>query len=366
MPGRGVPRSAHRLEPLCFKTWNRFALPLACNSRCARSRRPAATCSCSCNGANHGSTRAPPPSLPPGLSLGTLPLREAIKAFAEGIQPAGYLDDAVKRHKRSIRRALDARFTVKDVRLVGSYDRGTAVHGASDADYFVIIRSRHIKYRGQYIGSNRVLAKVRRALQAKFKQTDMARDGQAIVVNFTEGPVDVLPAVWVGKLGDDDGYPVYIIPDGKDGDGGWMRTSPPAIKRYLSEADDRAKGKQKVVARTVKKWRNCQEPSVPLRSLYIERALAEAKVCEAVAKPYTEILRDAFRALADMKAEPLPDPDGVSDPIIAVARDDRKVHVVGVLAEAAELAQRAVEAEARGDEQEARALWNKIFNGALG
>lgn len=333
---------------------------MACNSRCAGSERPASTCRCRCNKKNHGRDHRVRST---GVVGSPSNVRAAIRDFLHGIEPAERDLERIERHKKGITDALEeAKFPIVRVFQTGSHARGTAVKGMSDADYFVVLRRSEIKNGESLRPSNEVLNDVKNALRQNYERTDVVRDGQAVVVDFSDSSADVVPAVWNDTIGEDDGRPVFIIPDGENG---WMRTSPEALSSFIQQADTRSGGKLKHGARGIKKWRGREPEMIPLKSLYIEMVLAQSRCCDGV-KPYTVLLRDAFRALADLKGSSLEDPDAISDPIRSTVGEARRSTVITKLEEAARDAALAVEAEEAGRDEHAQEIWSRIFGGGIG
>lgn len=274
------------------------------------------------------------------------------------VRPADSNLEAVRRHRRSIEQGLEGRIDVADVRSIGSHARGTAVAGGSDADYLAIIRQDEATWGNDLKSSDTVLRRVQQALQDRHPQTPVTRDGPAVQVHFADGTVDVVPAVWVGTA-KDSGHPVYIIPDG---DGGWMKTSPDLHAKHIRDADARAGGKLKPAARGLKAFRERNDRPVPLKGLYVEMAMAESGAAEGVGKPYTRILRDTLTWMARTNCADIPDPSGEGDAIRCASTPTQREHVRRQVHRAAERAERAVEAEDRGDHEEARRQWSLIYN----
>lgn len=277
--------------------------------------------------------------------------------FVERIKVAESDQESVDRHRRGIADALADKYGDPPVRQVGSHARGTALRGASDADYFVIMPRAKFQRDGERIDSNKALEQVKGQMEGKYQRAEMVRDGQAISIEFSDGKADVVPAIYDGPVSDKNGYPVYLIPDGT---GGWMRTSPDAHGKYLADANDRSKGKLKTVTLAVKKWREAH--GLEAKSLWIELALAESGVCEQVGKSYPEVLRDSFQVLAKREAHTVEDPTSTSDPIRSARSEERRQTLRNASAVAATRAEKAVRAEERGDAVEAEKYWNMVFN----
>lgn len=268
-------------------------------------------------------------------------------------------------HRGSIRNALSAAtgFELKRLEPIGSFSRKTAVHGVSDADLLALLTGASVSVGRTLQTSDTVLSKVRTVLSARFPNTAVGRDGQAVVVDFGDGshPVDVVPAVWVSQDGHKN-YPVYVIPDGA---GWWKRTSPTSHKRFIHDADGRAGGKLTYAAQLLKYWCWTRATPVPLSGFHIELRLAVDRICEG-ARSYASIIDDALALLVRRGCSGLNDPLGISGRIPAVSTDAKQESACMSVETSADHARRAVLAEQDGHDVEALRQWNIVFNGRLG
>lgn len=343
-----------------------------CNSgACSSARTPAGNCRCRCNGSGHGSgaSRGPRPASGgyrggsrtqshEGVARAPSETNDAVLAYVRAVRPGEESAEAVSRHRRSIQQAIEAAgLDIVEVRQVGSHSRGTAVDGSSDADYMVVLRRNEMYWGEGTKNSNTVLAKVRLALQDRFHNTASGKDGQAIVVDFGDGPVDVVVAFYDGPA-PGSGHPTYAM---ADGDGDYMHTSPGAQAKHFREADQATGGRLRDTVRAVKAFRERTEGGVPLKGIYVETVLANAGVGKTVGQPTTHLLRDAFHALHESGCAPVDDPTGVGDPIHASRTPAQRERAAASIAAASDRADRAVEAETRGDHKEARRLWGLVF-----
>lgn len=339
---------------------------MVCSGTCSSASSPPTCCRCRCNGAGHGAGGG----YGSGGSYGSAQAyvvttqpegaaaRDALRDYVANVRPAESNLEAVRRHRRSIEQGLEGRINVADVRSIGSHSRGTAVAGGSDADYLAVIRQNEATWGNDLKNSDTVLRRVQQALQERHHNVEVTRDGPAVQIHYSDGTVDVVPAVWVGTA-KNSGHPVYIIPDG---DGGWMRTSPDLQAKHIREADERAGAKLKPAARGLKAFRERNDRSIPLKGLYVEMAMAQSGAAEGVGKPYTRVLRDTLSWMAESNCADIPDPSGEGDPIRCAGTPAQREHVRRQVHRAAERANRAVEAEGSGDHEEARRQWSMIYN----
>lgn len=273
--------------------------------------------------------------------------------------PTGAEREAIARHRESVEACLESALDLIRIRLIGSVRRGTEVRGSSDLDLLVVLSRSSVQRGGAWLTSTTVLNRVRRALEDRFPNTEIGRDGQAVVVSFGDGErsIDVVPGVACGRAADN--YRLYKIPDGRDD---WMPTSPGLHHRYITDADERSRGKLRNVARLVKLWRKCRTPAVPVRSFHIELLLAYSGICVG-AKSYGECLRDFFALVEDRGCASLLDPLGVSGRIRGASTKALAADVVRSVAFAAKHAAKALNAEWWDDGTEAARQWDIVFNG---
>lgn len=337
---------------------------MTCSGSCSSARSPPTCCQCKCNGAGHG-TGAKAYTTTSGGRGGTRPtpnpatntVQGSVREFIQGARPAEHTDEAVRQNKVGIRDALGDRMDLMDVRAIGSHARGTALRNSSDADYMAILRRNEARWGDRMKNSDTVLRAVRDALASKYPRAEVVKDGQAIRVQLGDESVDVVPAIYHGTA-PRSGHPVYEIPDGHEG---WMKTSPDAHSKYLRDADERAGGKLKEATRGIKKFRDRTTAGVPIKSLYIEMALADSGAAEGI-KPYTHVVRDALANLRNRRLAPIPDPTETGDLIYAAPTEAKREAALAAVTRAAERATRSVEAEERGNTTEARRLWGLVFN----
>lgn len=289
---------------------------------------------------------------------------EGFRTLLERIEPRSGERLKAKTHASGIKQALRSAFELKKFEEIGSHTRGTAISRYSDVDHLAMFSRNEMTWGDGLIRSDRALAKVREVLEGAYGRTKVVVDGPAVVVNFGQGEeaVDVVPAVWKSTVGID-GYPLYEIPDGM-GRGGWMTTSPERHGKYISGCNDQSRGKLARTMWLLKHWRYSRTPNIPFLGFHVELLLAQEAVCVGV-KGYAECLLKAFRLLRDRRGRALQDPVGISGLIPAAFTEAKRDALVNAAAYAAEHAARAVDAENRGDLDEAFRQWNIVFKDAF-
>ena len=195
----------------------------------------------------------------------------------------------------------------------------------------------------------------------RFQQTAMRRDQQALVLRFSGGSfaVDIVPGFFEDM--DDNGqyrYPVFSIPDGT---GNWLETSPEMHARYFKEADDHSISKLTRTIQFLKFWRSSRTPPIPLSSFHTELLLASEGICVGP-KSYAQCLAESFFLLAKRQCRPLRDPLRISGIVPTTKTDLQREDLLRSVTLASDRAFRALEAEERGKNPQAKQLWNLVFN----
>jgi len=288
-------------------------------------------------------------------------IADMFSSLLSRIEPTGSELEKFESHRYTITRRLKQAYGDVQVPLMGSYSRGSAVGASSDYDLLFNIPTDRVYWGDRLKSSNTVLTEVREELQDRYFQTEVGKDGQAVVCYFSDGKyrVDVVPGIYKGPLRDHNNYPLYWIPDGE---GGWMSTSPQSHNKFINDEDARSRGKLKFVAKLIKFWRVCGRSSrIPLNSFHVELLLAQEAVCVGP-KSYALCLSEAFSLLRDRECRALQDPLGISGYIKAANTESQREQALNAVNSAAERARRAVEAEDYGNGNEAFRLWNLVFN----
>jgi hypothetical protein len=275
------------------------------------------------------------------------------------IQPTAHDLSVYQRHEKTVRRKLETVFRTNRVIRIGSYSRGTSIRAVSDIDLMLLLSRDEVRWGGQIKSSSTVLNNVRLKLSDRYFQTEVRRDGQAVVLRFgnNQYPVDIVPAAYHRH---DTGLnsPIYVIPDGL---GGWLETSPLAHNKFISDANKRSRGKLQRTAQLIKFWRSCRQPFLPLNSFHVELLLAQEDIC-AGPLSYGVCLNNALVALANRNCEAIADPIGLSGMIDAANTEPMRERVCSSVLASAQRSYNATEAERGGNINEAIRLWEIVFN----
>lgn len=263
------------------------------------------------------------------------------------------------RHLKTVAGSVSSTLETNRVQAIGSYARGTAIRHYSDLDLLVILSRSAVKWGDRNKSSDTTLLRVRSALEGRFPGTPIKRDANVVVTHFRGGarPVDVVPAFYLGPIPEFRNYPLFAIADGM---GGWIHTSPEAHNRYLSDENDRSRGKLKRAAQLLKYWA-AVNANVRLSSFHIELLLASSKIA-ATPISYGNLLHDFFRLLDQRKAAALRDPLAISGYIAACKTEAMRQRLQTSVRKAAYHSGRALEAETARNTPEAVRQWSIVFN----
>lgn len=271
------------------------------------------------------------------------------------IQPREVELQAAERHYLTVRSRLASVFNVKKFVLVGSHARGTSIRGKSDVDLFVVVSRDDARWGGRYISSNTMLDNFRRELEGRYWNSTVYKDVHAVVVDFSDSRVEVVPAFFVGTTTNN--WPLYAMPDGT---GEWMPTSPELHNSYLRKADEESRGKLRGTSQLMKFWRECRSSRVPISSCYIELLLARDSICKGVIS-YANCLTRILEAIAAQRCQSMKDPKDFSEDIRCVKTTAQRPAALASVEYSVEHARKACEAEPWNTD-EAKRQWDIVFN----
>ncbi|RWX54847.1 SMODS domain-containing nucleotidyltransferase [Photobacterium chitinilyticum] len=153
---------------------------------------------------------------------------------------------------RCITRALNREFRNSESKTtnskqVGSYGRKSGINGISDLDMLYVIPDsdrERFKDKQSYL-----LQVVRNAIRKVYKNTDIRRDGQVVVVKFKDHVEFEVCPVFL----ENDGR--YKYPDSNDG-GSWRKCNPDDELRAFKELNEDRKGNLRHLSKMVRAWKN--------------------------------------------------------------------------------------------------------------
>lgn len=289
-------------------------------------------------------------------------IEDCFQKLLKKIEPREADAKAYKKHRKSITSRLKKAFSAHRVELIGSFKRDTAICGTSDIDLMLILSSQEVARGDDWKSSKSVLNRIRDELQGRYWNTVVGVDKQAVVAQFkgNKHPVDVVPAIYQG-LDKENKYAIYAIPDGE---GGWMLTSPQAHNKFIALEDRRSKEKLKQTAKLLKYWRECRTPSIPLSTFHLELLLAKERTCSGKMAIAT-CVKKALLLLRRRQCRTLTDPVGISNYIGAASTKHKLERVRQAINSSAIRADKACQAERKGNLKEALRLWHLVFNKSL-
>lgn len=200
---------------------------------------------------------------------------------------------------------MEAGFTVVDSFLTGSYAKSTMISPLAEADidvFVVLDAQRHNRY-----SPADLLSEVRRVLRGRYPSSEVAPDGQAVTISFTDFKVDVVPAFRRQGGG-------YIIPNSPSG---WISTDPTVHLAQLTRENTWHKGLLVPLIKMMKGWNRIQGST--LRGFYLE--LMTMKVLSGVTiTDYPSGMRYVFDKGREAVKFAVTDPAEFGDQVLGLRR----------------------------------------------
>lgn len=233
--------------------------------------------------------------------------------------------------------------------LMGSAAKGTIVRPIDDIDVLAVFSNAHGAWNTYRFDSQAFLYRVRRAYNG-LSTAQVGARGQAVRIFFENGGhVDVAP---VFSHGND----VYGLPGG---DGGWINTAPTVANAWFAKKHADLGYNLAPLVRLLKKWNNAH--SKRLRSFHLETITA------STFKTLGSNRQSALASFFEWAPSHLDvgDPGGQSGTLSDYLTWAGRQEVIQALGSAAERARKANEAEARGNHDEAKRLWQIILGSSF-
>lgn len=257
--------------------------------------------------------------------------------------PSATQFDGAKSHKDAIEKRLDAVLGVYRMFEIGSLRHGTGVWHYSDADYLVSLKG--IQPESPWT----MLTKVKEALQSRFTSTTITIRQPAVVCNFSDGVVEVVP----GYIASDSGY-IIANPAGS-----WMKSYPEDHNRYVNEVNTKHKGGAKQLARHLKIWK--YKRNVPVSSCYLEMRAAKYLDGENTYAPLFD-LHAVLRHLQTVELAALNDPTGLGSRFGSCSSDSTKKDSLSKLDSAVVRAKKALDYSLNNEHDDAIEQLKLLFN----
>ena len=182
---------------------------------------------------------------------GYTPFRIAVSGIAQNfarfksnLEITSLQTETTSNRQKDIRAAVEAKMSVLDSFLTGSYVRDTMIAplASADIDIFTVLHSKHFVQNGQ----SKLLTEIKAALVLEYPRTPrISPNGQAVTITFTDFKVDVVPAF--NRKGGG-----FLIPDSKKGK--WISTDPKKHIEYKTSQNAWHKGNLVPLIKMIKCW----------------------------------------------------------------------------------------------------------------
>jgi len=278
-------------------------------------------------------------------------IEEGFRDFNDKLKIVKTESDALKRHRASIKACLESNFGMNRFFRTGSIGNGTNVSGYSDTDYFAGIPRSNLTN-----NSTSTLRKVKEALRKRFPTTEGIHiSAPAVVVPFGTAKSETTEIIPADYIKTEHSVNIYEIPDGE---GRWMKASPMAHNRYVTNINSRLSYKVKPLVRFIKAWKFYR--NAPILSFYLEMRVAKY-ASEEKAIIYSIDIKNIFKWLLEIQLASMLDPTGVSGHIEPCISETQKQDALSKLETAYTRANNAREAESKHDIKDAFYWWNLVF-----
>jgi hypothetical protein len=281
--------------------------------------------------------------------------RTVAQAFAElvaGLAPTELEVARITRYQRVVRDALRA-YTggPKPDLLAGSFARGTAIRPFSQVDLFVVMDDvgRDTMYARGPRPTHRVLREALQHVPGAVLRDPWGFGRLGLLLEF-EGGAYGFTVVPVFTHED-----AYLIPG--HGERRWIRGDPRVEEAILARGNERTGRMTTPLVQVVKHWNRRHDELV--RSLHIERLAAEA--LGGPMPRFSEAVLEVFDFMATEIGRRVADPERPGTALAKEIPFFERLDMEQVLEEAAEQAERAVDLESEGRDEEAHYVWRDLL-----
>lgn len=259
-----------------------------------------------------------------------------------------------RRQRDVLRGHLEAQFAVGEFLISGSFKRRTAIKPLNDIDLFVVFDP-DAEAELRRAAPSAILKRVLDVLDDAYPTKERPKaQSRSVNVEFagTGLAFDVVPAF-------PDGADGYVIPD-RDA-GAWIRTNPRKHKEHATAANEGSGKKAKPIVKALKSW-NSRQPNKVVRSFHLELMVYEALRSDPGS--YAVGIATALRAMASRVLYGMPEPAGVGPHVDAGMTSEERTRASKAFGEAADLADKAIDAASRGETGEAHHYWFTLLGSA--
>lgn len=152
--------------------------------------------------------------------------------------------------KKLNKKYYDSSSDEDNILIVGSVGRGTAIHNVSDYDCIFELPPEKFNQFDSHSGNGQsdLLQEVKKEIQTRYPSTKVKGDGQVVVVSFSEGDIEVMPAF---RQSDNN----FKYPDSNNG--GTWKTTKPLLEIEETERMAKLTGNHYInFCRLMRKWKN--------------------------------------------------------------------------------------------------------------
>lgn len=281
--------------------------------------------------------------------MGQRSLDEAFRELLKRTVPTPTERTAASKHRASVESAL-APLLPESLRETGSFHHGTGVRSHSDVDVLVSLPGPRPD------SPDTALARVKRALEAKFPYTPIRVSRPAVVVNFAGGDErwEVIPGY---LLRAEQGSWVYSIPAPG---GTWIETAPAAHLAYVNAQNASPEGGAKSLARLMKAYKYGNASGFKVSSFYLEMSAARYMATEVSFHPGIDFLR-LMDVLVKNGLSAINDPTGVTGRLHAASTETYRAESLARLKGDAQRTRQARDLADQGKHDEAFEKMKYVF-----
>lgn len=282
----------------------------------------------------------------------TLTTAQAFTQFLTDLTATDYQKSSIiAGRKKTVDDRLSEKFTANSDMpysqgiLMGSASKSTIIRPLDDVDVLAVFSNINNGWNKYWNDSYGFIYRIRDAYDGVSIQQVGTR-GQAVRVFYENGGhVDVAPVFLRG-----DG--VYHLPDGS---GGWLLTAPTVANDWFSNRNSTLNYHLAPVVRLLKSWNRAH--SKRMRSFHLETVAAT--IFGSMGSNYRDALQKFFEWAPNNLS--VNDPGGQGGDLSSYLTWSTQQDLLTSLSAAAGRANKANEAEARGDHAEAKRLWRIIL-----
>ncbi|MCJ1707104.1 hypothetical protein [Microbacterium sp. VKM Ac-2923] len=194
-----------------------------------------------------------------------------------------------------------------------------------------------------------MLTKVKEALQARFTSTTITIRQPAVVCQFSDGVVEVVP----GYIATGGGYMIA------NPAGGWMKSYPEDHNKYVNEVNTKHNGGAKMLARHLKIWK--YKRGVPVSSCYLEMRAAKYLSDDDAYFPILDLYY-ILSHLQTVQLAAMNDPTGLGSRFGSCSSDSKKQDALSKLGAAVSRARKAKDYYLANDDDNAIEQLKLLFD----